>query len=383
MSPVLESPVLEADMYPHLMDMIVASAPYASLLSLRAASRFFRDQCDLALARHVSIEVTDPRFRDGKSYHGFTPVAVSGRYGRLPLFSKWQKLYDAYLRVGHDEPDDWEKGILNRRQRAAAALSQTRIFDIIGPVDPDRLQEVSAEFSSKHLRTLRFRNRSGHGVADTTGIVWSNINPDLQVIVFTLLNPTSRHTDIDAFIGFIPPVTKRLVVNVDYHPLNPYLPLGVIEAPSPLPFELEEIVYIFHSRPGTNVKLAYRQRASGQRRHPLGVLDQVSAEVGPYLNKVKCTFVGVTDMPPEVFGIDVPGEGFSAGDGNSGYTPEMIKDFIIQHMEGHLREHLDRFGPQADWTDEAIQKAMRAIQFLTLDQFRDSVGEEFSLETEE
>jgi hypothetical protein len=47
--------------YPHIMDMIFAAAPHASLLALRGASSAFRDRVDEMLALHLSITPEDTR----------------------------------------------------------------------------------------------------------------------------------------------------------------------------------------------------------------------------------------------------------------------------------------------------------------------------------
>lgn len=45
--------VLDFSSYPHIADLVIAAAPRASLISLRAASHCMRDLCDARLVRHI------------------------------------------------------------------------------------------------------------------------------------------------------------------------------------------------------------------------------------------------------------------------------------------------------------------------------------------
>lgn len=124
--------VLDARMYPHIVDMIVTSAPHDSLVRLRAVCRMLRDQCDGLLARHlimaprhilpraspvdnephafsavdVGVEEEDEEewdeFADPPEavLPPVTPptpdtrefkVSITSPYGRIPLFRAWQQ----------------------------------------------------------------------------------------------------------------------------------------------------------------------------------------------------------------------------------------------------------------------------------------------------
>ncbi len=81
-------PVLDAGTYPHLLQLVVDLAPYASLISLRAACRALRTRADMHLnAGRLIVTTAEPALAPRK---GEQPrVGVSSEHGRLPAFAEW------------------------------------------------------------------------------------------------------------------------------------------------------------------------------------------------------------------------------------------------------------------------------------------------------
>lgn len=124
--------VLDARMYPHIMDMVVGNALHGSLITLRAVSRTLREICDKRLARHLVMAprqslpaasptavasspaknepwweveewdewddppeaVLPPIIPPAPSHvkdNGEFKVSITSPYGRIPLFRAWQQ----------------------------------------------------------------------------------------------------------------------------------------------------------------------------------------------------------------------------------------------------------------------------------------------------
>jgi len=380
---------LDADMFPHLMDAIVQAAPHAALLRLRGTSRHFRTACDTALAHHLSIEVTDPRFREpGKRYDGFAPVCLGARAGRVPHLRDWP--YGGKL---EDEADDSDPADLDesstpaaRLKYATASLAATRVLDIIGPVDPAYLEWLSNRIDTGRL-TLRFRLNAdrepgtGEGLVANTKPSPRNASPSNTAVVFTLLYPENRRDHPVAPIGLVPDGLgiTRLVINVAFDPANPFLPIGAVDG-FYYPKDIDEVVILFNARtdlPFKTPTLAKMQSISGNMRHPPGILDNVAYLLAPQLRTVRHTFVNLASVPVMAFGIDEPPQPFA---------PEEVYALIAGYLKAAFLERRDdawdgdvRFD---DWPDHEIDEAIaRNVQFLGLEEYRQTLPpDEFALQ---
>ncbi len=109
---------LSFDMYPHLADLIIAHAPFASLFALRHASRAVRDRVDTTLVRHVVV-CPEAAAHFG-TYH-------RGEYHRLPR-SDWYEvrvLLDAVRVIDLAPP----LPPICKHDNAASAVLRGRIVD--------------------------------------------------------------------------------------------------------------------------------------------------------------------------------------------------------------------------------------------------------------
>lgn len=164
------------------MDMIISSAPHASLLALRATSREMMHKCDAKLVKHIVIH-TDTVY-NGKLADD-TPVTIRSPAGRLPMFMTWSDHLDENLwdlpytksfgsfRLG---PSDWfelpvpkvlypglveemyARNWLVRARRADVLVQHTQVVDIVGPIPLARFRELCSAFriaGGLHC-TLRF-----------------------------------------------------------------------------------------------------------------------------------------------------------------------------------------------------------------------------------
>lgn len=81
-------PGLDVEIYPHLLDLIVAQAPYASLIALRGVCRALRTRADTFLnTGRVIISQTDPGHVPSRFEEML--ITVSSVHGRIPAFAAW------------------------------------------------------------------------------------------------------------------------------------------------------------------------------------------------------------------------------------------------------------------------------------------------------
>lgn len=220
---------IPAASYPHIIDAIFSSAPYASLLRLRAVDKSWQERADALLGTHLVFSTgggrsaADPmrvevsslatnrgkrvrrqRFRVERS----TPLAVRTEAQRWLEHEAMPRVLDL---------DNWGRNSGNSRWwlpaplRAAMEALRPDTVRIYGPA-----QAAMGRWGARTERT----------------------------VVFTAIPPWNTHTAVKIVPAPILPDTRRLVVNLTIHERGRHVPLGELATWDQLPDDLEEVVLI-------------------------------------------------------------------------------------------------------------------------------------------
>lgn len=144
---------LDASAYPHLLDAVLSLADRGALLTLRSTSRSLRDAADARLAEHVKLHIPigglhvhcpGPRVDIKLLRERIRRLEVTGAGGRLPVFMGWGGAVAPVRRpaipdiaLGTVSPPPVASDVAARRAarravraRCAAAISAARTVDI-------------------------------------------------------------------------------------------------------------------------------------------------------------------------------------------------------------------------------------------------------------
>lgn len=155
--PDLPSTVLDSTAYPHILDHIVAHAPHASLLRLRATCRALRDKIDARLSYH--LVVWDNELWAGGRHPAFAPPqpgpAGDNTTSIVNIWKKAQAAIVATFRPKSPHPallDSWESWS-GERQRSL--LCTTRALDWTFLVHRAHSHLCLRDSHTLHLDTVR------------------------------------------------------------------------------------------------------------------------------------------------------------------------------------------------------------------------------------
>ncbi|BEJ17696.1 hypothetical protein CspHIS471_0610970 [Cutaneotrichosporon sp. HIS471] len=208
--------MLDSQMYPHLLDLIVYNAPYAALVRLRACSRQLRVLADKLL--------NGPRLilSSSMSYHS----VVSCPDGKVPAFSSGVSIASS--------PD--------------ADLSLLRVVDIFGPLLLNNLDMLSY-VKCPNRYTLRLIYDTGDlNVLAPLAFRFPKIPNQAHTIVRWVSLPNLVFDLYEGSSIFRRCKPQRLVVNVLFNVDNV---IEAIREPHAYPSRAGKIVYVFHSSEAT------------------------------------------------------------------------------------------------------------------------------------
>lgn len=184
-------------------------------------------------------------------------------------------------------------------------------------------------------------------VVDNVGTVvmfcdlWDTVHPALQ-------HPDVLHPSLTQSKQQL----RRVVLNLRFDPDELYVPPDINDAEYPL--SVREVVLIFRATPGHRPRGAVRAEPDDIARY----LDILFETMGFYLPEMAHTLVNVGDLSPGWVDVD---------------------DWAALIRE-RIRRDLALRSPDANESPDDIIE--RQLRFLTLDEFRDEVGEErFRIET--
>lgn len=167
--------------YPHIMDAIIAAAPYNSLIALRAASRDMRARVDPLLAQRIQVHLPESTVHEIEgplrvTYGASVPLA------RHPSTSPTAPISHPLSAEVHS----------TQLKAHADVLSAARIVDLLGPANHYRLWQLYPFLGGVH--TVRYRG------------------PDLYATAYSEATVSVRHI-VDQFL--ISLRAARIIVSLD------------------------------------------------------------------------------------------------------------------------------------------------------------------------
>lgn len=388
---------LDHQAYPHLFDLIVASAPHSSLLALRGASKALCSRVDDMLAEHVVLR---PGLTAPKGAKWARVVSVSGEpglpmgpakmrsrqhrcraesvLGRLPGFSC------DYNHVTDYAGEDCSPLCLALRQRWEAHFAHTRVLDLHF-ARQGRFDRQRAAFSGAEL-TVRVFPPSDGGVYHV-GV------PSENLVIFTDFSPpdpgqwgrvtTAAHVFADE------KRTRRLVYNVAYDVRRPTLNNCWVTLPSlgrSVRTAEGEVVLIFEKEApadgaeeenGEDAPAEWESPSipetkrvnpawqGGEQQRQNGWLWDV-ANLLRVESPASYTIVGATEVPHMCVGL-------AADNDDPQDKVQAIVQNIVDWIDEDYRERSYKPGPLPQDREEEIRNSVR---FYSLAEYRELVGEE-------
>lgn len=170
--------------------------------------------------------------------------------------------------------------------------------------------------------------------------LWDTVHPALQ-------HPDVSHPSLTQSKQRL----RRVVLNLSFDPDALYIPPDINDAEYPL--SVQEVVLVFRAKPGHRPRGAVRAERDEIARY-ISILFET---IGFYLLDMAHTIVNVSDLNPAWGGDDWPAL----------IREKVRRDLALRTSDG----------------GEAPEDILdRQLRFLTLDEFRDEVGEEqFRIET--
>lgn len=220
---------IPATSYPHIIDAIFASAPYASLLRLRTVDKAWKERADALLGRHLvfstgggrsaadpmRVEVSSLSTKNGKRVRRLrfriersTSLSVRAEAQRWLEREAFPLVLDL---------DNWGRHSGNSRWWLPAPIREA--MEALRPP------------------TVRIYGSSQAGMG-----LWGARTE--RSVVSTAIPPWNTHTAVKIVPAPVLPDTRTLVVNLTIHERGRHVPMGELATWDALPDDLEEIVLI-------------------------------------------------------------------------------------------------------------------------------------------
>lgn len=350
--------MLDHQAYPHIFELILEHAPYASLLALRAACTTLRKTIDSRIGGHLVIRAGQPPPKGAKwaKTAGFLPrgpakqrprqtrVNVAARDGQLP---GW--VCD-YLHVP-DGTDSCGDDCTLLRQRWEEVFANAEIIDVHPWMSGQaRLWQLKDKFPArKVVRSYPYEYMRSELLAETMVIFTTFENPD----------PAGYAKVVPAPTHFIDDTVRRVVVHTTYDCKRPMLNNCWVTLP--MLDKAEDVVLIFEPIAGAeifcNPSWPKPQRDNGW------LWDVVSAlRVG---SKVRFVIVGALEAPQHCVGVT---------DGVERNAQELAA-LVVENVLQHIKD--DHFVKQSGGLSKTREEEIREqLRFVSVVEYRRKVGEE-------
>ncbi|BEJ17990.1 hypothetical protein CspHIS471_0702670 [Cutaneotrichosporon sp. HIS471] len=340
--------MLDAERFPHLIDLVFAHADRAALLSLRTASKDFSTHADACFLHHIRVTSATNPWSDPE----FWEYAVSTPFGRAPLLRTWHDdmgRYVAHLGLWVDRAARRAAERMVTGERLGGwekALSTVRVLEMVGTVVPD-------------------------GVGEFTSLL-----PNLEVIIFTAAGEEDA-ADIAPFVyAFAPTVVVRTAVDCGSHP---NLPLPEVGDDSSFPTRL---VIVVECTP----RSCWRLGVSAMLGIPLGTLELIvvcaRAGVGEPVDDDEVEPLGLLTDMGEVIVHHLPHLEVTFVDVEHAYPGRLEVKAGERRARAELHRLVDSAernakidGAFPDWSQADAHVAVDAVRFLSLAAYRASVGD--------
>lgn len=180
---------IDTQMYPHIMDLTMAHAPYGALVALRATSRSLKARTDVLFVRHVTLTNVEKNRGEDEDYAEseggpFATFTVSTLHGRHPALLDWPHpgaggvyapcgscIVTNLNGPGDVTCDKCEPDVPWRHTPTSILFKSTRVVDVVGATLMEAVKEFSSLFSA--LDMMRFQGAWGMDLdMEEKGWVW-------------------------------------------------------------------------------------------------------------------------------------------------------------------------------------------------------------------
>lgn len=311
--------VLDSSAYPHILDAVVAYAPKASLLALRAVSHALRDRADAILCHHIL-------------FTSYAPNEIFSRAGPIP--GLWPAC-------------DWKE------EGEVRVLSHARVADIVGPFGAPDARAAQLNSALSHLQAVRLRHHPAGPLSTTCPF-----SAPLLVTFTTFSEVGSWDYPAIAEVGPVPEGVERFVLNLRYDPGRSWMSQAHIP-PFARPRTLKHVVVVFTEKTTHQEEEVWFRRAT----KPMGLLNSIVLGMTMAIPRgVQYTLVDVETIRPEWLGSDAAGTPITRN------SADAIQRAIVASVQAGLKRW-------ERWTDEEAAEATDKIKFYTRAQYRAEVGD--------
>lgn len=315
---------LDIAAYPHILDSVLELSGAPTLLALRGTCRELRRRVDSTLGHHVVFM----RYADEHA---------RGKDGPAPFLYNLSKLHGDEL---------------------TQAFQHTRIADVVGPPGlPDaRCREIADAMS---LEILRLRHHPSGRPPSSVPFVAPTL-----ITLTTFIDDGLVNLLPVAEVGTVSDGVEHFVLNLRYDPGRSWMPQAHV-ASFARPASLKTVTVIFTAKTTHREEEVWFRHAS----KPMGLLNSIVLGMAMSIPRgVRYTIVGMQTLRLEWLGLRQEG---GVDDGHA--VQRAITSAVAMQCKKWER-----------YDDETAEAAAARIQFMTRDEYRDSVGEErFALETVE
>lgn len=334
---------LDHNAFPHLLDAVIAAAPPASLLALRATSR----ACHAAATRRLYAHVVVSGHTPLSSITIRTPGPCSLTLGG----------------VGWGARNDVDPEI------KPLVATHTRVLSLASHVDERILDGLASLFNARP--TIRVLSPA---FGTRLGILASSAPP---IVIFAPLLELC-HLPIPLAL---PRFTERMVLNISFSedtaararkPATGWVLARLAEAHG-----VKELVVVFTRLAGVSRHASPLSGWGSDSGLRLGLLDHLISSIAAQVRWTRCMFVDLAEVDPEIVGLvpDMPGT----------EVVKAVQRVVDVAINDAVTESIVLAEPRDSGLVALDHGEMRArVRYLTREEYRADVGaERYALEVEE
>lgn len=411
---------LDAQAYPHILDQIVALAPYPSLLALRRVNTTLRARVDALLCSHLVVrDVVGKRFpgvffytlreypdgwaeEPGHVIPGFAFYrgACEGAYTAMAMRLEqrvaedelgFPPMYQGPLNL-EDSPgtppqdiryfgpprteDETERAEWWCRQSCAGVRQLHLIGDVEHEIDQlatvlGKVDTLRCSAGIGTLSTLKLHIKAKHFVHSSNFLLHPTVLDEEEHRCTTMFPMTLQSIAPKA-------ITLHLKLYEGYHHEgHMVMPSGNLPALHSLTVVLETSSWT-HEPPNNIDNLLANS-------YELGVLIDVIDDVASRLHVTQLTVVGLNPSTAPALGIYVPSEETSDEESTSDASSSLehtvdpgpyLEQQFLRHVETRVRNKGLSWGGLT--LEERVEKALANVRFQTLEQWKAEVGDDWA-----
>lgn len=344
--------MLDAARFPHIVDIIFAHASRPALLALRLASKDFCSRADALFLRRVIVTSATNPWSDPE----FWEYAISTPLGRPPLLRAWHDdmgRYVAHLGLWVDRAARRaeERAAVGRRlpRGWAGALGSVRVLELVGTIGPDGVGEFTSSLSG--LEVVIFTAAGEEDAADVAPFAYADAPTSvIRSGVDCGSNPTIPLPEVGDDNAF----PERMVLVLECTPRECWR-YGVT-AMLGIPLGTRELVIVC-KRAGVGEEVDEGDVG------PLGLLTDLAEVVVQHLPHMEVTLVDLANAFPS----------FRYGEKSEVYERRARAELYRLVGAAERNAKIDAAFPS--WTETDAHAAVDTARFLSLEEYRTSIGE--------